>query len=68
MDSAAAAFTSGAPSHEMDFASALQAAEAIRKKQVSSVELTRHVFERIAFAELLAQEIGGFAPPPGYGS
>jgi amidase len=47
MDSAAAAFTSGAPSHELDFASALQAAEAIRKKQVSSVELTRHVFERI---------------------
>jgi amidase len=46
MDSAAA-FTSGAPSHELDFASALQAAEAIRKKQVSSVELTRHVFERI---------------------
>jgi amidase len=47
MDSAAAAFTSGAASHELDFASALQAAEAIRKKGVSSVELTRHVFERI---------------------
>jgi amidase len=47
MDSATAASTSGAPSHELDFASALQAAEAIRKKQVSSVELTRHVFERV---------------------
>ncbi len=47
MDSATAASTSGAPSHELDFASALQAAEAIRKKQISSVELTRHVFERI---------------------
>ena len=35
MDSAAAAFTSGAASHELDFASALQAAEAIRKKGVS---------------------------------
>jgi amidase len=46
MDSAAA-FSSGAASHELDFASALQAAEAICKKQVSSVELTRHVFGRI---------------------
>lgn len=35
-----------APSHD-DFASALQAAEAIRKKQVSSVELTQRIFERI---------------------
>jgi len=67
MDSAAV-FTSGAASHELDFASALQAAEAIRKKQVSSVKLARHVFERIAFADLLAKEIGGFAPPPGYGN
>jgi amidase len=64
MDSAAAAFSSGARSHELDFASALQAAEAIRKKQVSSVELTRHVFERIerynpainAFAYQLKEE------------
>ena len=47
MDSAAAAFSSSGASHDLDFASALQAAEAIRKKQVSSVELTRHVFERI---------------------
>jgi amidase len=47
MDSAARAFSSGGPSHDLDFASALRAAEAIRKKQVSSVELTRHVFERI---------------------
>ena len=36
-----------APTHEFDFATALQAAEAIRRKQVSSVELTRRVFERI---------------------
>jgi amidase len=64
MDSAAAAFSPGAPLHELDFASALQAAEAIRKKQVSSVELTRHVFERIerynpainAFAYLLKED------------
>jgi Asp-tRNA(Asn)/Glu-tRNA(Gln) amidotransferase A subunit family amidase len=47
MDSGTAAFSSGGPAHELDFASALQAAEAIRKKQVSSVELTRRVFERI---------------------
>ena len=47
MDSATAAFSSGGPAHELDFASALEAAEAIRKKQVSSVELTRRVFERI---------------------
>jgi amidase len=47
MDSAAAAFSSGAAPHELDFASALQAAEAIRKKQVSSVELTLRAFERI---------------------
>jgi amidase len=32
---------------ELDFASALQAAEAIRQKKVSSVELTRRAFERI---------------------
>jgi amidase len=47
MDSATAAFSPGGPAHELDYASALQAAEAIRKKQVSSVELTRRVFERI---------------------
>src|SRR5258708_19548434 len=35
------------PAGDLDFASALQAAAAIRKKQVSSVELTRRVFERI---------------------
>lgn len=47
MDRAAAAFPSGSPSHQLEFASALQAAEAIRKKEISSVELTRYVFERI---------------------
>src|SRR5437879_4799382 len=31
----------------LDFASALQAAEAIRQKRVSSVELTKRVFERM---------------------
>src|SRR5215813_6912863 len=35
------------PSHGLGFASALRAAEAIRSKQVSSVELTRLIFERI---------------------
>lgn len=39
--------SSGAPAHELDFATALQAADAIRRKQVSSVELTRRVFERV---------------------
>lgn len=47
MDSTAAAQSSGETRHELDFASALAAAEAIRAKRVSSVELTRHVFERI---------------------
>lgn len=47
MDSAATAFSSDLPSHQLDFASALEAAEAIRKKEISSVELTRHTFERI---------------------
>ena len=49
---------------DLDFAPALQAAEAIRKKQVSSVELTRRAFERIdrynpqlnAFAYLLRDD------------
>ena len=36
-----------APSHDLDFASALEAAEAIRKKQVSSLELTQRAFARI---------------------
>jgi amidase len=35
------------PSHDLDFASALQAAEAIRKKQISSLELTQRAFARI---------------------
>jgi len=35
------------PSHDLDFASALQAAEAIRKKQISSLELTERMFARI---------------------
>ena len=50
--------------HEIDFGSALQAAEAIRRRKVSSVELTRRVFERIdrynpglnAFAYQLREE------------
>src|SRR4051794_11452040 len=33
--------------HELDFATALQAAEAIRTKKVSSVELTERMFARI---------------------
>lgn len=33
--------------HELDFATALQAAEAIRTKKVSSVELTERIFARI---------------------
>ena len=37
----------GASAHELDFASALQAADAIRLKKVSSVELTQRAFERI---------------------
>jgi amidase len=47
MDSATATSSSGAASHELDFASTLQAAEAIRRKQVSSVELTLRAFDRI---------------------
>ncbi len=38
---------SSSPSDELDFASGLQAAEAIRRKEVSSVELIRRTFERI---------------------
>ena len=52
------------PSHDLGFASALRAAEAIRSKEVSSVELTRLIFERIdrynprlnAFAYQLREE------------
>jgi amidase len=51
-------------SNELDFSSASYAAEAIQKKQISSVELTRRVFERIdrynpklnAFAYQLREE------------
>ena len=39
--------TSANASQDLDFATALQAASAIRKKQVSSVELTRRAFGRI---------------------
>jgi amidase len=35
------------PTQRLDFASALDAAEAIRKKQISSVELTQQTFARI---------------------
>lgn len=37
----------GAAPHELDFATALQAAEAIRAKKISSVELTERMFARI---------------------
>lgn len=47
MSQAPAASVSGTPSHEIGFFSALQAAEAIRAKMISSLELTRHIFERI---------------------
>ncbi|HXJ17531.1 MAG TPA: amidase [Candidatus Polarisedimenticolia bacterium] len=47
MDSATGASQTSAPSRELAFRSALQAADAIRKKEISSVELTRHIFERI---------------------
>jgi amidase len=48
MDSrVAAAHSVGGAAQELDFGSALAAAEAIRAKRISSVELTRHVFERI---------------------
>lgn len=46
-DSSSSTTKPATPKHELDFATALEAAEAIRKKQVSSVELTRRVFERI---------------------
>ena len=47
-DAASAANQSGsAPAARLDFASALEAAEAIRKKRISSVELTQQIFARI---------------------
>jgi amidase len=39
--------TASAPGHELGFLTALQAAEAIRSKKISSVELTTYIFERI---------------------
>ena len=39
--------SSSSAAHELDFASALQAAEAIRTKKISSVELTQRMFARI---------------------
>lgn len=47
MNQASAPTFSGAAPNEIGFLSALQAAEAIRAKKISSVELTRHIFERI---------------------
>lgn len=47
MDSTAAGDSAARTAHGLDFASAVAAAEAIRAKKVSSVELTRHLFERI---------------------
>jgi amidase len=47
MESTTAASRSGMPEPELGFLSALQAAGKIRKKEISSVELTRHVFDRI---------------------
>ena len=38
---------SAVAAHELDFATALQAAEAIRTKKISSVELTQRMFARI---------------------
>src|SRR5690348_7031812 len=47
MDSVTAAFSSSGASHDLEFAWDLQAPEANRKKQVSSVELIGHVYDRI---------------------
>lgn len=47
MDSTTAASRSSVPERELGFLSALQAAEKIRKKEISSLELTSHVFDRI---------------------
>lgn len=47
-DAASAANQPGStPAAGLDFASALEAAEAIRKKSISSVELTQQIFARI---------------------
>ena len=64
LDASAARTPSANAAQDLDFATALQAAESIRKKQVSSVELTRRAFERIdrynpqlnAFAYLLRDD------------
>ncbi len=61
MNPASATSVSGVPSDELAFLSALEAAAAIRDNKISSLELTRHTFERIerynpalnAFAYLL---------------
>lgn len=47
MSQTAMATPSGVPSGELAFLSALEAAQAIRNKKISSVELTRYTFERI---------------------
>jgi amidase len=46
-NSSRSAKLSGASPHELDFATGVQAAEAIRTKKVSSVELTERMFARI---------------------
>jgi len=64
MDSSTAVSHSGSTDRGLGLLTALQAAEAIREKKISSVELTRHVFERIerfnpalnAFAYLLKDD------------
>ena len=47
MDSPATARSSRPAAQDFDFASAVDAAEAIRTRKISSVELTQRVFERI---------------------
>lgn len=47
MSQTAMAAPAGVPSGELAFLSALEAAEAIRDKKISSLELTRYIFERI---------------------
>lgn len=47
MDSSTAASPSSSADHGLGFLTALQAAEAIREKKISSLELTKHIFERI---------------------
>ena len=47
LDHPAARASDGAVAHELDFASALQAAEAIRTGKISSVELTQRMLARI---------------------